>query len=57
MYWVFIPLGIESLFENLVKTMDFELQKNGNTQKEFVYNSWVSDFKKCFLLQCLVYLG
>jgi len=33
-YWAFILWGIEYLFENLMKAVDLEPQKNGNTKKE-----------------------
>lgn len=37
-YWTFILLGIEYLFENLMKSVDLEPQKNENTKKKFACN-------------------
>lgn len=45
-YWAFILLGIEYLFENLMKAVDLEPQKNGNTKKKFAYNFMGPRLKK-----------
>lgn len=50
-YWAFILLGIEYLFENLMKAVGLEPQKNGNAKKKkFAYNFMGPRLKKMVML-------